>query len=230
MRKAFVFVLMSAVTFSVNVYAQVWDPAIDTLAAPEDFSARPFNESDFQNYPWLKEFKLVVVINKANAGSDRQTLRLYENQKIVMLTKISSGREEYEKGCSPGQDPKKDHCSKRAYWSTTPVGYFDVDTLDENYFSNLWQTWMPYAVFFESGIATHQAPAGTENKLGGRASGGCVRMHPNMAPVLFSNVQKAGKGLVPKVNRDGSLAKTKQGDTVRWQGYRTLVIVQNVVK
>lgn len=226
MIKAFVL----AMVLGLSAQAQVWDPAIDTLTVPADFTARPFNESDFQTYPWLKEFKLVVVINKANTGNDRQTLRVYENQKVILLTKISSGREEYEKGCNPGQDPKKDHCSKRAYWSTTPVGHFDVDELVENYFSNLWQTWMPYAVFFESGIATHQAPAGTEGKLGGRASGGCIRMHPNMAPVLFSYVQKAGKGLVPKVSRDGSVAKTKQGDTVRWQGYRTLVIVQNVAK
>ena len=226
MFKAFILTFV----FALTTQAQVWDPAIGALTPPTDFAARPFNESDFQTNPWLKEFSLVVVINKANSGSDRQTLRVYQNQKIILLTKISSGREEYEKGCGPGQEPKKDHCSQRAYWSTTPVGYFDVDTLDENYFSNLWQTWMPYAVFFESGIATHQAPAGTENKLGGRASGGCVRMHPNMAPVLFSYVQKAGKGLVPKVNRDGSLAQTKQGDTVRWQSFRTLYIVQNVVK
>lgn len=226
MFKAFILTFV----FALTTQAQVWDPAIDVVTAPADFTARPFSEADFQTYPWLKEFKLVIVINKANSGSDRQTLRVYENQKIILLTKISSGREEYEKGCDPGQEPKKDHCSKRAYWSTTPVGYFDVDTLEENYFSNLWQTWMPYAVFFESGIATHQAPAGTEAKLGGRASGGCIRMHPNHAPVLFSYVQKAGKGLVPKVNRDGSVAKTKQGDTVRWQGFRTLYIVQNAVK
>lgn len=223
-----VFILTALLGFSAQ--AQVWDPAVDMITPPTDFLAREFNESDFKNFPWLKEFKLVVVINKASAGNDRQTLRVYENQKLILLTKVSTGREEFEKGCNPGQDPKKDHCSKRAYWSTTPVGYFDVDTLDENYFSNLWQTWMPYAVFFESGIATHQAPAGTEGKLGGRASGGCIRMHPNMAPVLFSYVQKTGKGLVPKVNRDGTNTKTKQGDTVRWQGYKTLVIVQNVSK
>jgi hypothetical protein len=214
--------------FVFSAVAQVWDPAVDVVTSPIDFPTRAFSEADFKNYPWLKEFKNVIVINKANEGSDRQSLRFYENQKLIMLTKVSSGREEFEEGCKPGQNPKADHCSLRAYWSTTPTGYFDVDKLEENYYSNLWQTWMPYAVFFESGIATHQAPAGTEGKLGKRASGGCVRMHPNMAPVLFSYVQKAGKGLVPKINRDGSVAKTKHGDTVRWQGFRTLVIVHNV--
>lgn len=218
------------VLISFSAGAQVWEDAIESGSAPADYKARPFAESDFQNYSWLKEFKVVIVINKANEGNDRQTLRLYVDQQLKQMTKVSSGRETYEAGCKVGQDPKKDHCSKRAYWSTTPTGYFDVDKLDEKYFSNLWQTWMPYSVFFESGIATHQAPAGTEGKLGQRASGGCVRLHPNYAPVVFNTVQSAGKGLVPKVNRDGTLAKTSQGDAVRWQGYRTLVIVQNIVK
>jgi L,D-transpeptidase catalytic domain len=213
--------------FVFTTQAQVWEQSLDTESAPEDYKARPFSESDFQNFPWLKEFKVVIVVNKANEGSDRQTLRLYVDQQLKQLTKVSTGRENYEAGCKPGQEPKKDHCSKRAYWSTTPTGYFDVD---EKYFSNLWQTWMPYSVFFESGIATHQAPAGTEGKLGQRASGGCVRMHPNYAPIIFKTVESAGIGLIPKVNRDGSLAKTAKGDVIRGQGYKTLVIVQNIVK
>lgn len=223
--------LFSILFFAIlNANAQVWEPGLESLTAPADFQARPFQESDFINYPWMKEFENVVVINKSNEGSDRQTLRLYVNGKLNQITKISSGREDYEKGCGPGQEPKRDHCSARAYWSTTPTGYFDVDKLDKNYFSNLWQTWMPYAVFFESGIATHQAPAGTENNLGKRASGGCVRMHPNMAPILFTTVEKSGAGLVPKFKRDGNVAKTAQGDIIRWQGYKTLVIVQNITK
>lgn len=197
---------------------------------PVDYSVRTFNESDFQNYRWLREFKNVIVINKANTGTDKQTLRLYVDGKMKEFTRVSSGRENFEKGCSPGQEPKKDHCSLRSYWSTTPNGYFDVQKLDKNYYSNLWQTWMPYSVFFDSGIATHQAPPGTEVKLGNRASGGCVRLHPSMAPVIFDYVERAGVGLVPKVLRNGDVAKTAQGDVIRTQGYRTLVIVQNVIR
>lgn len=223
-------VFFVVLVFSILSQAQVWDQTIETLTPPVDFQARAFAESDFQNYKWLNEYTNVIVINKANEGSDRQTLRIYTKGKLALVTKTSTGRETYEKGCSAGQEPKKDHCSNRAYWSTTPTGYFDVDTLDEHYFSNLWQTWMPYAVFFESGIATHQAPAGTEPNLGKRASGGCVRLHPTIAPVVFTTVKNAGTGLIPVVNRDGSLKKTAQGDTVRTQGYKTLVIVQNIIK
>jgi len=223
-------IVFSILVLTITTQAQVWEQSLDTESAPEDYKARPFNETDFQAYPWLKEFKVIIVVNKANEGSDRQTLRMYVDQQLKQLTKVSTGRETYEAGCKAGQDPKKDHCSKRAYWSTTPTGYFDVDKLDEKYFSNLWQTWMPYSVFFESGIATHQAPAGTEGKLGQRASGGCVRMHPNYAPVIFKAVSAAGMGLIPKINRDGTVAKTSKGDIIREQGYKTLVIVQNIIK
>lgn len=216
--------------FSMTALGQLADGSDETLVKPLDYEARPFNDSDLKNILWMKEFKNIIVINKANEGSDKQTMRLYTDGKLKEFTRISTGRENYEKGCAPNQIPKRDHCSKHAYWSQTPVGYFDVDDLVENYFSNLWQTWMPYAVFFESGIATHQAPAGTESKLGGRASGGCVRLHPSAAPIIFNYVKNAGKGLIPKINRNGDVAKTAQGDIIREQGYKTLVIVQNVVK
>ena len=212
-----------------NAFAQVWEVGTNTDTAPSEPSIRHFEESDFNSVPYLREFTNVVVINKANSGAMKQTLRLYVNGKLAMITKISSGREKFEKGCSAGQDPKRDHCSVRAYWSTTPVGYFDTDKLDERYYSNLWQTWMPFSVFFESGIATHQAPAGTEGKLGERASGGCVRMHPDKAPLLYKAVEAAGKGLIPAFNRDGSIAKTKAGDVIRKIAYKTLYIVENEV-
>jgi hypothetical protein len=226
--KALLFLL--CVLLGTSLFAQNVDQDENPNQAPSDYVARPFVESDFSTQPWLKEFTNVIVINKANSGKDKQTLRVYVNGVVSKITRISSGRETFEKGCSKGQDPKKDHCSKRAYWSQTPTGYFDIDELVENYFSNLWQTWMPYAVFFESGIATHQAPGGTEGNLGSRASGGCVRMHPSMAPVLFAMVKNAGKGLVPKVGRNGEVLKTAQGDIIRWQGYKSLVIVHNTIK
>lgn len=218
------------IVFNQSVFGQNITQDESEAIRPVDFQARSFNESDFSKYPWLKEFTNVIVINKAGEGSDKQTLRLFQNGKLKEFTRISSGRENFEKGCTINQIPKRDHCSRRAYWSTTPVGYFDVDKLDKNYFSNLWETWMPYAVFFQDGIATHQAPAGTEAKLGNRASGGCVRLHPSMAPVIYYHVEKADKGLVPKVLRNGDVAKTAQGDIIRQQGYKTLVIVHNIIR
>ncbi len=223
----FTLLMTSVLNFA---WAQVWeDPSKSGASSPPvEPAIRHFSEDQFQTYPWLKEFTNVIVINKANTGAEKQTIKLYVNGQLTLISKTSTGREKFEVGCAEGQDPKKDHCSARAYWSTTPVGYFNVDKLVENYFSNLWKTWMPFAVFFESGIATHQAPAGTENKLGSRASGGCVRLHPNTAPVIYKAVQAAGQGLIPAFARNGDLKKTAAGDTIRRVGFKTLVIVENV--
>ncbi|MBC7740577.1 MAG: L,D-transpeptidase [Bdellovibrionaceae bacterium] len=217
------------IVLSLSAGAQVWEKAESSSTPPPEFVMRAFKESDFQTYPWMNEFTNVIVINKSNEGRERQTLRLFVNGKLQFISKVSTGREKFEEGCKPGQDPKADHCSGRAYWSTTPTGYFDVKALDERYFSKLWKTWMPFAVFFEAGIATHQAPAGTEGKLGSRASGGCVRMHPNDAPVIFKTVSNTPQGLIPVIGRDGELKKTPAGDVIRKVGNKTLYIVQNVV-
>lgn len=228
MSKLFCFLMMGF--FQLVVMAQNITEDQSPDLRPVDYVARPFTESDLSIQSWMKDFTNIIVINKANTGSDKQTMRLYSNGKMKEFTRISTGRENFEKGCTANQIPKRDHCSGRAYWSQTPVGYFDVTELVENYFSRLWETWMPYAVFFENGIATHQAPAGTEGKLGQRASGGCIRSHPSVAPVIYNLVQSAGIGLVPKILRSGEVAKTVQGDIIRVQGYKTLVIVHDVVK
>jgi lipoprotein-anchoring transpeptidase ErfK/SrfK len=49
---------------------------------------------------------------------------------------------------------------------------------------------MPYAIFFHRGYAIH----GTYelSRLGGPASHGCVRLHPQNAAILFSLVREEG--------------------------------------
>ena len=51
---------------------------------------------------------------------------------------------------------------------------------------------MPYSIFYDGNFAIH----GTTHvsQLGGRASKGCIRLHPSNAAVLFSLVQKQGFG------------------------------------
>jgi lipoprotein-anchoring transpeptidase ErfK/SrfK len=51
---------------------------------------------------------------------------------------------------------------------------------------------MPYSIFYDGNYAIH----GTNHigRLGGRASKGCIRLHPANAAVLFSLVQRQGMG------------------------------------
>lgn len=184
-------------------------------------SASTFEASRFETQPEFKEFTYVVVVNKANEGSDKQTLKMYERGILVLETKVSTGREQQEGGNVAGHKPT------RTYFSTTPAGFFYPQTFEEKHYSNLWKTWMPFSVFFNGGIALHQVPAGSEFRLGTRASGGCVRIAAEQAPKIFAMIKAAGKGLVPLFSRDGSMAKDRKGNVIRKVNYKTLIIVQN---
>ena len=75
----------------------------------------------------------------------------------------------------------------------TPNGVFRPLRLERSWFSRrYYNSPMPYSVFFYRGYAIH----GTReiHRLGGPASHGCVRLHPQNAATLFSLVQGHGPG------------------------------------
>ncbi|MES2962572.1 MAG: L,D-transpeptidase [Bdellovibrionota bacterium] len=47
-----------------------------------------FEESDFETKPWLKEIEWVIVVNRANEGLDKQSIRIYHDQKLVTYEEI----------------------------------------------------------------------------------------------------------------------------------------------
>jgi lipoprotein-anchoring transpeptidase ErfK/SrfK len=51
---------------------------------------------------------------------------------------------------------------------------------------------MPYSIFYSGNYAIHGTPH--VGQLGGRASKGCIRLHPSNAAILFSLVQQQGLG------------------------------------
>jgi lipoprotein-anchoring transpeptidase ErfK/SrfK len=75
----------------------------------------------------------------------------------------------------------------------TPSGSFRPQALRRYHRSTLHNNApMPYSIFYDGNFAIH----GTTHvrQLGGRASKGCVRLHPSHAAVLFSLVQTVGSG------------------------------------
>jgi lipoprotein-anchoring transpeptidase ErfK/SrfK len=75
----------------------------------------------------------------------------------------------------------------------TPSGSFRPQGLRRYHRSSLYNNApMPYSIFYDGNFAIH----GTTHvrQLGGRASRGCVRLHPSHAAVLFSLVQGSGLG------------------------------------
>lgn len=184
---------------------------------------RFFTAETFEKEPLFNEFVNVIVINKANKGLDKQTLRYFRYGKLVLETLVSTGREQQEGGPGSSTNPT------RPYFSTTGVGYFAPTWLKENHVSTLWKTNMPWTIFFNGGIAIHEAPANAENKLGTRASGGCVRVSYKVAREIFNLTKDGGIGLVPTMNRDGSFQYDRKGNVVRKKTYKTMVIVQDRV-
>jgi hypothetical protein len=73
----------------------------------------------------------------------------------------------------------------------TPSGSFRPQSMVRYHRSTIYNNApMPYSIFYDGNFAIH----GTTHisQLGGRASRGCIRLHPSNAAVLFSLVQREG--------------------------------------
>jgi len=73
--------------------------------------------------------------------------------------------------------------------SGTPSGTYRPQSFDRYHRSSMYgNAPMPYSIFYSGNFAIH----GTTqiSRLGGRASHGCIRLHPSNAAVLFALVQR----------------------------------------
>jgi hypothetical protein len=191
-----------------------------------------FNEKTFETQPWTKEFHYVIVVNKATAGKEAQTIKIFEYGQLIMNDKVSTGRDVFES--------KGTHNSTMDSWSVTPTGYYTPTFLDKDHKSDAYKgkwSWiiggvkMPYAIFFNGGIALHERPRGTESMLGKNASGGCVRLPDTLASDLFTRVGETIGARNPKFEVNG-YPKLDAGGTVLHEtqtGFSTLIVVQNKI-
>lgn len=213
--------------FSDEVGAPAAPPSEKEIArriAAANPKIEPFQSSWFDDKSWLNEFDIVIVIDKEKKGEAAQTMHVFEHGNLTNIFKVSTGRERWE----PQNTDPNVHGAARGYISTTPTGYYNVEYTERKHHSNLWQSDMPFAVFFNGGIAMHQAPVGTEKKLGQRASGGCVRLAEENAEYIFKAVNFAGRGLIPQIDRLGKPVLDADGNIKHIRGYKTLVIVEDV--
>lgn len=75
----------------------------------------------------------------------------------------------------------------------TPSGVFRPQRMARSWFSKkYYNSPMPYSIFFHGGFAIHGSYE--IRRLGGPASHGCVRLHPNNAATLYILVQQEGMG------------------------------------
>lgn len=220
----FAFAVSASVAFSQ-------DEGIVSNGRPVDVDVT-FDQSTFESQPWTKEFRYVIVVNKANTGSEAQTVKVYEYGQLIITEKVSTGRDAFER--------KGTNHSKRDSWTVTPTGYYTPNFLSKLHKSSAYGgkfswitggTKMPFAIFFNGGIALHERPDGTEGKLGTQASGGCIRLPQGFAEELFQRVTETAGAKNPRFNVNGTAKLDASGNQMYAQnpGYSTLVVVQNKI-
>jgi len=126
--------------------------------------------------------QLLFIIDKADKDQSpsAQTLSVYLDQKLLHIYRVSTGIE-IPVITTSGQPSDR----------VTPTGRFRIYYRSIDYVSNTWtNAKMPYAQFFSNGAAIHATSHYTY--IGQRDSGGCVRLHPNNAKVLWDLVDKYG--------------------------------------
>ena len=82
------------------------------------------------------------------------------------------------------------------------------------YHSHAWNQSMPYAMFFswehqgeQTGVAIHAATGNDIDRLGSRASAGCIHLSPEHARELYNLIHADYRGPVPRFAYDRRAAK-----------------------
>jgi lipoprotein-anchoring transpeptidase ErfK/SrfK len=161
-------------------------------------------------------FPVVVVVNKSEIGPKAQTMKVYSHGLLKYEFPVSTGREQWE-----------DAKSGRRYFSVTSVGWFTPTETFEKYYSQTWKAWMNNSIFFNGGLALHATTPEHFARLGHRDSGGCVRLHPKNAKLLWDLVLGEGQGNVPAFTWDGHLQKNRWGRMVYHHSWNTLIIIED---
>ena len=129
---------------------------------------------------------VAVVASDANAKLD-----LFIDKSVQQIAVLQNGRLLYVWPVSTGLDR-----------SSTPSGVYTPERLERMWFSRAYyNSPMPHAIFFHHGYAIHGSYDITQ--LGGPASHGCVRLHPQDAAMLFAMVEQEGPGNTTIVVGDG---------------------------
>jgi hypothetical protein len=125
----------------------------------------------------------IIALGATVAASDAEAkLDLFIDKSTQQISVIQNGRLLYVWPVSTGQDR-----------FSTPSGVYAPERLERTWFSKAYYNApMPHAIFFHHGFAIH----GSYDiaRLGGPASHGCIRLHPQDAALLYGMVEQEGPG------------------------------------
>ena len=187
----------------------------------------------------LKNFSLFLYVSKASSGPLAQ--RLY-----VFRKNAGGGLDlAYDWAASTGREALEVSPRGARTVTNTPRGYYELDParMYRSYQSYNWDQSMPYAMFFnwenhgvQTGLAIHAATGADIDKLGSRASAGCVHLSPEHARTLYNLIRADYRGATPRFAYDsesetlsnkGELAHDKSGHLKMVDGYQVLIFIEN---
>lgn len=142
--------------------------------------------------------RLLIIVDKADKGlsESAQRMDVYLDGILIHQFTVSTGAE------TPKRKPNGKWTNRR-----TPIGSYRVYYRSRNHVSKAWEgASMPYAQFFHTaGIAFHATTPNHYHELGRRASGGCVRLHPTNARIMWDLVAEIGVDKTLVTVFDGSV-------------------------
>lgn len=179
---------------------KIEDQDLTDLMSPAELMQEIGVSSDLTTWPAsAQDPRLVLVIDRAEKGTSltAQTIEVYVDGERIHSFKTSTGKEKYV--TTP---------SGRRYFATTPVGEFKIYFRNRFHVSKTWSgAQMHFAQFFNGGIAVHATTPSHYAALGSRDSGGCARLHPKNAEILWNIVGEIGAKETKVIVFDGSYQK-----------------------
>jgi hypothetical protein len=125
-------------------------------------------------------FSVIVLCAVAAASEADAKLDLYIDKSTQQISVIRNGALLYVWPVSTGRDR-----------FSTPSGVYTPERLEPIWYSKAYYNApMPHAIFFHQGYAIHGSY--DISQLGGPASHGCVRLHPQQAALLYAMVEQEG--------------------------------------
>lgn len=125
--------------------------------------------------------------------------------------------------------PKANEKGRIAQRKTHP-GYYNIEFLEIDAYSESWNGPMPYALYwnYNQGFAIHATEEYNYFKLGRPASAGCTRLTLSNATELYATVEMMGKDYTYKLDRQtGKPVLNGSGNPVVQYSYQAMVLIEN---
>jgi lipoprotein-anchoring transpeptidase ErfK/SrfK len=186
-----------------------------------------------------QNFELFVYVSKAARGPLAQRMYVFRKTATGGLALL------YDWAASTGREREEVTPRGRRTFTATPAGYYqlDPDRMYRRYHSWSWDQPMPNAMFFnwereglQTGLAIHAATGDDVEKLGSRASAGCVHLSPQNAATLYQLIRSSYRGQVPRfaynaatqtMTNRGAFMHGRDGELKLADGYKVLINIED---